>query len=154
MAAARGSRHQKEDEHWRPTADFENLSTITKEDSRELEKPFEEEKILETIRPYAPDKAPGCVYKITAKLLAERIKKVIGKLISGHQNAFIKGRQITDASLIANEVLDWRLKSGESGILCKLDIKKAFDQLNWQYLISMLRKMRFGQSVGKRVKLI
>lgn len=37
----------------------------------------------------------------------------MGKLVSNHQNAFIKDRQITDAALIANEVLDWRMKSKE-----------------------------------------
>uniref|UniRef100_M1B0E1 Reverse transcriptase domain-containing protein n=1 Tax=Solanum tuberosum TaxID=4113 RepID=M1B0E1_SOLTU len=55
----------------------------------------------------------------------------------------MKNRQITDASMIANEVLDWKLKSGESGILCKLNIKKDFDQLNWAYLINILKQMGF-----------
>lgn len=91
------------------------------------------------------------IYKITAKLLAERLKSVIGKLISENQNAFIKQRQITDATLIANEILDERLKSEISGILCKLDIEKAFDQVNWSYMFSMLRKMGFG---GKWIRWI
>lgn len=49
----------------------------------------------------------GSIYKIIAKVLANRLKTVMGKLVSNQQNAFIKGRQIIDASLIANEVLDW-----------------------------------------------
>jgi len=40
--------------------------------------------------------------------------------------------------------LDWRIKSGETGLLCKLDIEKAFDQLSWAYLINILKKMGFG----------
>nr|XP_009789798.1 PREDICTED: uncharacterized protein LOC104237360 [Nicotiana sylvestris] len=74
----------------------------------------------------------------------ERLKRVIGKLVSGHQNAFIKTRQITDVALIANEALDWRQKSGKPRLLFKLDIEKAFDQLNWSYLFNILRKMGFG----------
>lgn len=92
------------------------------------------------------------VYKIIAKVLAERLKKVMGKLVSNQQNAFIQGRQITDASLIANEVLDWQFKQGDAGILCKLDIEKAFDQLNWTYLISILRQMGFGERWLKWIK--
>lgn len=69
----------------------------------------------------------------------------MGELVSDQQNAFIQGRQIIDASLIANEVLDWQLKQGDAGILCQLDIEKAFNQLNWSYLISILRQMGFGE---------
>lgn len=60
-------------------------------------------------------------------------------------NAFIKNRQITNETLIANEVLDWRLKSGAPGILCKLKVEKAFDQVNGSYLVTMLRKMGLGE---------
>lgn len=96
------------------------------------------------LRDYRPISLIGSVYKIISKLLAERLKKIIGKLVSVHQNAFIKHRQITDASLIANETLDWRIKSCEPGVMCKLDIEKAFNPLNWSYLIPILRKMGFG----------
>lgn len=69
-------------------------------------------------------------HKIVAKVLTERMKFVVGKLISGQQNAFIKGRQITCAALIADEVVDWKMKEGDSGVVCKLDVEKAYDHLN------------------------
>lgn len=84
------------------------------------------------------------MYKIISKLLAERLKLVISKLIGKHQMAFIKGRQIMDAALIANECVDSRLKEKKPGILCKLDIKKTFNHVNWDFLINMLRQMGFG----------
>lgn len=64
---------------------------------------------------------------------------MIGKLVSGYQDAFIKGRQICDVALIANEALDWKLKSGEPSLVYKLDITKSFDKINWQHLISIMR---------------
>ena len=42
----------------------------------------------------------------------------------------MEGRQILDAALIANEVVDALLRRKESGVLCKLDIEKAYDHLD------------------------
>ncbi|XP_059310640.1 uncharacterized protein LOC132061995 [Lycium ferocissimum] len=68
----------------------------------------------------------------------------MGKLIDQHQMAFLKGRQIMDAALLANELVDSRFKKGRPGILCKLDIEKAFDHVNWGYLLKILEDMGFG----------
>ena len=72
----------------------------------------------------------GSLYKLIAKVLANRLKKVMHNLINEAQNAFVKGRQIMDASLLANEVIDTMLKKKERGVLCKLDIEKAYDHIN------------------------
>lgn len=44
------------------------------------------------------------------KALIERIKNVIGVLVDEHQMAFLKGRQIIDLSILANELVDYRVK--------------------------------------------
>lgn len=75
------------------------------------------------------------LYKIIAKVLAERLKRVISKLLNKHRMAFIKGRQIMDAALIASECIETRIRD-EPGVMCKLDIEKACDHLNWKFLIN------------------
>ena len=69
------------------------------------------------------------LYKLLAKMLANRLKKMVGKVVSSSQNAFVKGRQILDIVLIANGPIDSLLKSNECGVMCKLDIEKAYDHL-------------------------
>ncbi|RVW27486.1 Transposon TX1 uncharacterized 149 kDa protein [Vitis vinifera] len=93
---------------------------------------------------FRPISLLGGLYKLLAKVLANRLKKVIDKVVSHDQNAFVKGRQILDASLIANEVIDNWNKKGDKGVICKLDIEKAYDSINWQFLLKVMDKMGFG----------
>jgi hypothetical protein len=65
-------------------------------------------------------------------------------ILSDSQNAFVGGRQTVDFVLIANESLDSRLKSDIPGVLWKLDIEKAYDHINWNFLMYMMRQCGFS----------
>nr|KAJ0222973.1 hypothetical protein LSAT_V11C200055230 [Lactuca sativa] len=56
---------------------------------------------------YRPISLIGCMYKMIAKVLAIRLKSVIGSVISDIQSAFVPGRNILDAPLIINEIFSW-----------------------------------------------
>ena len=49
-----------------------------------------------------------------------------------------------DGDLIANEVVDWWKRSGQSGLILKLDFEKAYDSVNWDCLLSMMSRFGFG----------
>ena len=87
------------------------------------------------------------LYKIVAKVVANRLKILLPKLISEHQSAFISGRLIIDNILIAHETLH-HLKSKRSSrmgyMALKLDMRKAYDRVEWVFLEKIILKMGFN----------
>lgn len=83
-----------------------------------------------------------------AKLLAERLKGVISHLVNQTQTTFIKGQQITDGILIANELVSWAKREKRQMLLLKVDFAKAFDSISWTFLDSVLQQMTSGLSGG------
>ena len=101
------------------------------------------------LKDFRPISLVGGMYKIIAKLLANRLTAVLGKIISSSQSVFVKGRQVLNSVLIANECLDSRLKALTPGVLCKLDLEKAYDHVNWDFLIYLLRRCGFSEKWRK-----
>ncbi|PHU14416.1 Structural maintenance of chromosomes protein 3 [Capsicum chinense] len=66
------------------------------------------------LKDFRPISLIGGTYKIATMILAERLKKMVNSLVNKHQVAFIKGRQIMDASLIAS---DLTVEGAEAGAL-------------------------------------
>ncbi|KAJ0616096.1 putative RNA-directed DNA polymerase [Helianthus annuus] len=85
----------------------------------------------------------GLLYKIIAKVLANRLKPILGSLISTSQSAFVGKRNILDGPLVVSEVVSWAKKSRTKVMLFKVDFAKAYDTLNWQFLLRVLKEMRF-----------
>ncbi|RVW49203.1 putative ribonuclease H protein [Vitis vinifera] len=156
---------------WRPCCNNIEFDSIGDEEAARLEESFSGDEVFLALSDLNGDKAPGpdgfslafwqfCwdfvkdevlgffkefYERAAAKVLANRLKKVVGKVVSSSQNAFVEGRQILDAALVANEVIDSVLKRKESGVLCKLDLEKAYDRINWDFLLSVMQRMGFGE---------
>ncbi|KAJ9535903.1 hypothetical protein OSB04_un000944 [Centaurea solstitialis] len=86
------------------------------------------------------------LYKIIAKVLANRLKTLLPGIVSENQSAFVPGRNISDNVLVAFKVIHHmkRKNYGKDGeVALKLDISKAYDQVSWHYLRAMMQRMGF-----------
>lgn len=78
-------------------------------------------------------------YKIIAKIIANRMKDVMPFNIHQSQAGFIKERISTDNIVLASEILrEFNSKAREKFFCAKLDIRKAFDNVSREFLISRL----------------
>ncbi|GKD81449.1 putative RNA-directed DNA polymerase, eukaryota, reverse transcriptase zinc-binding domain protein, partial [Tanacetum coccineum] len=96
------------------------------------------------IKDFRPISLIGIHYKIIAKILANRLSKVIDKIDSIEQSAFIPERQILDGPLILSEVIEWFKKRRKKMLIFKVDFEKSFDSVSWKYLDFVLHRLGFG----------
>ncbi|KAJ9561537.1 hypothetical protein OSB04_006697 [Centaurea solstitialis] len=93
------------------------------------------------------------MYKCISKMLVDRIKPVLDGLVSRTQSAFIPGRRIVDNILMAHElVVGYHLNVGQPRCAFKIDIRKAYDMVNWEFLLNMLAGFGFHPALIRWIK--
>lgn len=96
---------------------------------------------------FRPINLCNVLYKLISKVLANRMKGVLSKVISWNQCAFIPSRLITNNIMVAYELLHTmqsRQKSKVGNMTIKLGMSKAYDRVKLDYLEAMLVKLEFG----------
>lgn len=98
------------------------------------------------IHHYRPISLCSTLYKIIIKILVNRMKHLLPSIISFNQGAFVSGRKPADNILIAQEVINsFAKKKGNSNgwMMIKLDLEKAYDKLNWEFICNTLSHFHF-----------
>ncbi|GKV13733.1 hypothetical protein SLEP1_g24717 [Rubroshorea leprosula] len=96
------------------------------------------------LKDFRPISLIGCVYKLLAKVLANRLKVVMPEIIGEAQSAFVGGRQLVDSALVLNEVVDEVRMRKKLAFIYKADFQKAYDCVNWSFLDGMMDGFGFG----------
>lgn len=86
------------------------------------------------VEEYRPISLIGCVYKILAKVLCNRLRLVLDPLISNNQSTFIQVRHILDSILVANEVAAELKDKRTRAFMFKVDFEKDYDSVRWDYI--------------------
>ena len=93
-------------------------------------------------------------YKIIARVLAQRLQKVIAKIVSSDQNGYIKNRFIGFSIRQIQDIIDYAEECNLNGVLLFLDYQKAFDSIEWNFMNMTLETFGFGNAFINLVKML
>lgn len=102
-----------------------------------------------SVSQFRPISLCNVVYRIISKILVNRLKPLLNHCVSGNQSAFVPGRQIIDNIVIAHEsihCLNQRRTGSNNFMALKLDMAKAYDRVEWLFVIKMMERMGFCQT--------
>jgi hypothetical protein len=93
---------------------------------------------------FRPISLCNLVYKLISKVISTRLKPVLERNLSPEQHGFLKGRRIHDAIGVAHECLHSISQKKQKALVMKIDLKKAFDSIDWNLLRLILLSVGFG----------
>jgi hypothetical protein len=96
------------------------------------------------MKSFRPISLLNCSFKIFSKILTLRLERVSQRLVAKEQSAFIRGRYILESVVIAHEIVHSNHKTKPPRMVIKLDYEKAYDRVNLDFLMEILRSRGFG----------
>lgn len=102
----------------------------------------------ERIRYYRSISLVNCTIKKVSKMLANRVGPVLQRYIGEYQTGFISGfihkRSILNGIVLTHEIIHQAKRERNVSYILKLDFEKAYDVVNWECLMEILKNKGFG----------
>ncbi|KAL0284163.1 UNVERIFIED_CONTAM: putative mitochondrial protein [Sesamum radiatum] len=93
---------------------------------------------------FRPISCCNVLYKVITKIIVQRLRLVLDKMINPAQNAFVPGRSIGDNILLAQEMFSGYNRQGlPMRCALKVDLRKAYDTVEWDFLSAVLHLFGF-----------
>jgi hypothetical protein len=100
-----------------------------------------------SFKDFRPISLCNVLYKLVSKILSTRLEKLLPKLISKEQGAFVENRIIHDNIALTQEMaqhIHTKIRGGN--IILNIDMEKAFDRLEWHFIYKVMEKFGFSKS--------
>ena len=104
------------------------------------------------IKNWRPISLLNCDYKILTKIISRRIQPLLPKLIHPDQVGFVPNRFIGENIRYIEDLIDYCSLLRKKCIILNIDIEKAFDTLEWDFIFFALKKYNFGPKIIKWIK--
>lgn len=95
----------------------------------------------DSFKDYRPISLCNILFKIISKIIVERMKPILNSFITRDQHAFLKDRNILNAVAMTQECLFSILSNNIDAAILKIDLKKAYDCVDWGFLGILLAKI-------------
>ena len=91
---------------------------------------------------------------MVSKVLAERLKTALPSLISSNQTAYLNGRLVSEGGRLISVIFEVNDLLKLKGLLLTVDIERAFDSVNHNFLLKELENYGFSQDISKSIGIL
>ena len=96
-----------------------------------------------------------CVdYKLIAKTIANRLKKILNDIIHPDQCGFLKGRGCTQNIRKTLDTVNYTKENNIDGLMLLIDFEKAFDRVEYQSLYDAMQFLNFNSTIIRWMQIL